>query len=76
LFVKALKHYRVAVYPGPSGAPLNVKVLSCDELLKRLRATIPDFDEKHLLGTSEATQILFAESMELSDTQPSSLGLV
>ena len=34
------------------------------------------FDEMHLLGTSEATQILFAESLELSDTQLASLGLV
>jgi hypothetical protein len=68
--------YRVVVYPGPRDVPLSVDVLSRDELLERLRATIPDFDEKHILGTSEATQIVFAEHMELSDTQLSSLGLV
>jgi hypothetical protein len=69
-------HYRVAVYPGPSGAPLHVKFSSRDELLGRLRATIPGFDEICLVGTSEATEILFADSMELSDAQLSSLGLV
>ena len=68
-------HYRVAVYPGLSGAPLHVKISSRDELLERLRAAIPGFDEINLLGTSEATEILFAESMELSDAQLSSLGL-
>ena len=69
-------HYRVAVYPGPRGVPLHRKFSSRDELLKRLRAAIPDFDEKNLVGASEATQILFAQSMELSDAQLSSLGLV
>ena len=69
-------HYRVAVYPGPSGAPLHVKISSRDELLERLRAAIPGFDEIYLVGTSEAPEILFAESMELSGAQLSSLGLV
>ena len=68
-------HYRVAVYPGPSGAPLHVKFSSRDELLERLRAAIPGFDEIHLLETGDATEILFADSMELSDAQLSSLGL-
>jgi hypothetical protein len=44
--------------------------------LERLRAAIPGFDEIYLVGTSEATEILFAESMELSGAQLSSLGLV
>ena len=69
-------HYRVAVYPGPSGALLHMKFSSRDELLERLRAAMPGFDEIYLLGTSEATEILFAESMELSDAQLTSLGLV
>jgi hypothetical protein len=69
-------HYRVAVYPGPSGAPLHVKFSSRGELLERLRVSIPGFDEIHLLGTSEATEILFADSMDLSDAHLSSLGLV
>jgi hypothetical protein len=43
--------------------------------LERLRAAIPGFDEIYFLGTSEATGILFAEAMELSDAQLSSLGL-
>jgi hypothetical protein len=43
--------------------------------LERLRATIPGFDEIHLLGTGQATEILFADIVELSDAQLSSLGL-
>jgi hypothetical protein len=68
-------HYRVAVYPGPSGAPLHVRFSSRDELLERLRAAISGFDEAYLLGTGDASAILFAESMELTDAQLSSLGL-
>lgn len=70
------QHYRMAVYPGPSGAPLHVRVSSRDELLERLRVAMPGFDEIYLLETSEATGILFAELVELSDAQLSSLGLV
>lgn len=69
-------YYRVTVYPGPRGAPAQVKFSSRDELLERLRAAISDFDEKHLVAKNGATQILFAESMELSDSQLSSLGVV
>jgi hypothetical protein len=53
-----------------------VRFSSRDELLERLRAAMPGFDEIDLLGTSEATGILFAEAMELRDAQLSSLGLV
>jgi hypothetical protein len=68
-------HYRVAVYPGPRGATLHAKFSSRDDLSQRLRAAIPDFDDKRLVGTSEASEILFAELTELSDAQLSSLGL-
>ena len=68
-------HYRVAVYPGPRGTPLHARFSSRHELLERLCAAIPGFDEIYLLETSEATGILFAEAMELSDAQLSSLGL-
>jgi hypothetical protein len=52
-----------------------VRFSSRDELLERLRSAIHGFDEIHLLETSEATGILFAELVELSDAQLSSLGL-
>jgi hypothetical protein len=68
-------HYRLAVYPGPKGAPLHVRFSSRDELLERLRVAMPGFNEICLLETSEATGILFAELVELSDAQLSSLGL-
>jgi hypothetical protein len=68
-------HYCVAAYPGPRGGPLHARFSSHHELLERLRAAIPGFDEKPLLETSEASEILFAELMELSDAQLTSLGL-
>jgi hypothetical protein len=65
----------MAAYPGPRGGPLHARFSSHHELLERLRTAIPGFDEIYLLETGEATGILFAELMELSDAQLSSLGL-
>jgi|HubBroStandDraft_6_1064221.scaffolds.fasta_scaffold47371_4 hypothetical protein len=68
--------YHVVAYPGPRGGTLNSRFSSRQELLERLRQTMPDFDEECLAGTSEVTQIVFAEFVELSSAQLSSLGLV
>ncbi len=68
-------NYVVTVYPGPRNSPFqSMKFPSREELAQRLRAAIPGFDEGQLLGTRDTPQIVFAETMQLSDAQILALG--
>ena len=61
--------YRVIVYPEPPGLRTPLTLSSRAELLQRLSAALPDFDESQLRAGNSATQIVFAETLQLSDAQ-------
>ena len=69
-------HYVVLVYPGPKNSPFqSVRIPKREELLRRLRVAIPGFNEELLPKKEDGTQIVFADSIELSDAQLLGLGL-
>ena len=68
--------YLVMIYPGPKDFPFQSgKFFLLEKLLQRLHAAIPNFDEGQLLEDSSAVQIVFAQTMQLRDTQISALAL-
>lgn len=69
-------HYVALVYPGPKNSPFqSARIPTREELMRRLRVAIPGFNEELLPKKEDGTQIVFADSMELSDAQLSGLGL-
>jgi hypothetical protein len=58
------------VYPGPRSSLFqSEKSSSREEVLRRLHAAIPGFDEGPLLADSAGAQIVLAETMQLTDEQ-------
>jgi hypothetical protein len=67
--------YRVVAYPPPKGLSLRLaKFSSREQLVERLQAAIPGFDEK-LLTTVGDTQIVFARDVQLNKQQLVALGI-
>lgn len=67
--------YRLIAYSdGRTYQPVNFT--SLDDLTKRLKKALPDFDVNRFAEAKESgSSILFAEALELSETQRSILGL-
>jgi hypothetical protein len=61
--------YRVILYPKRQGFRTPFTFGSRAELVHRLREAIPDFDESRVGSGSGSTEIIFAETMEVSDDQ-------
>lgn len=67
--------YRVVAYPPPKGLSLRLaKFSSREQLVERLLAAIPGFDEKRL-GTAADTQVVFAGDVQLNRAQLVALGV-
>ena len=67
--------FRVVAYPPPKGLQLRpAKFFSREQLVERLRAALPGFDE-NLLGTALDTQIVFAGDLQLNKAQLAALGV-
>ena len=67
--------YRVVAYPPPKGLSLEfAKFSSREQLVERLQAALPGFDE-NLLTTAGDTQIVFARDVQLNKEQLVSLGI-
>ena len=65
----------VVAYPPPKGLQLRpAKFFSREQLVERLRAALPGFDE-NLLGTALDTQIVFAGDVQLNKAQLVALGV-
>ena len=65
--------YRVVVYPEREGFHGALIFSSREELLARLRAAIPQFDMGQVRQAEAAARILFAGTVELSDSQMAKL---
>lgn len=65
--------YRLILYPEPAGFHSPLLLHSRADLLRRLRAAVPGFAETSLLTESGETQVIFAETLELSDAQLATL---
>lgn len=61
--------YRIILYPKRQGFRTPVTFGSRPELMRRLAKAIPDFDEARVRSEGGSTEIVFAETMELSDDQ-------
>ena len=68
--------YRILAYPLPPGTRLQPNnVASREDLIRQVRAAIPNFDNA-LLAEGNDAQVLFAREMSLTMEQLSQLGLV
>ena len=61
--------YRIILYPSRAGLRTPLIVSSRQELIRRLRRAIPDFDERSLTTESGVTQIVFAATVTMTDAQ-------
>ncbi len=73
----SLPMYVLAFYPGPKNLPCHSeKFLSAEKLILRLKAAIPGFDETLVVHPPGTTEIIFAQTMKLSDAQREALAWV
>ena len=63
-------NYLLVLYPGPNKAPFHSeKFSSREEVIQRLKAGIVGLDESQLSKPVPTAQIVFAETVRLSDAQ-------
>ena len=69
-----LPNYILAFYPGPKNSPCHSeRFFSWQDLTQRLTAAIPGFDERLLTEPRGYAEIIFAQTMKLSDAQRETL---
>ena len=70
----SLAQYILAFYPGPKNLPYHSeRFFSSETLILRLKGAIPGFDESLITQPPGTSEIIFAQTMNLSDAQRDAL---
>ena len=68
--------YRMIAYPDRQGLRFKpAHLASRTEILARLAEAIPGFDQQQVRADSDATQVIFAVNLDLTDAQLMKLGV-